>query len=92
MRQEYTHLSGEERAMIEIVVARWPAMPESRRLNLEIWFADPHAPRQHGGNENTSGLLLQFLPKGTHLSRVRQIHHNDIARLPNGRSRQTLGG
>ena len=63
----------------------------ARRLKIDIWFCDPHAPWQRGSNENTNGLLRQFIPKGTDLGNVSQTWLNEVAAMMNNRPRKTLG-
>jgi IS30 family transposase len=62
----------------------------SLATDIKVYFCDPQQPWQRGSNENTNGLLRQYLPKGMNLSDVHQNRLNAIARRLNERPRETL--
>lgn len=58
--------------------------------DVQVYFCDPRSPWQRGSNENTNGLLRQYLPRGTNFSHLSQSQLNAIAMRLNQRPRKTL--
>lgn len=57
---------------------------------MAVYFCDPHSPWHRGSNENTNGLVRQYLPEGTDLSGYSQKQLDAIADQINNRLRKRL--
>jgi IS30 family transposase len=82
MRKTLTYDRGKEMAYHRELTAA---------TGMAVYFCDPHSPWQRGTNENTNGLVRQYLSKGTDLSGYSQEQLDAIADEMNNRPRQTLG-
>ncbi len=63
----------------------------TKQTGVEVYFCDPRSPWQRGSNENTNGLLRQYLPRTLDFRTLTQADFDAIADKLNGRPRQTLG-
>jgi transposase, IS30 family len=81
MRKSLTYDRGTEMAQHEQL---------TRALHLPVFFCDPYCPWQRGTNENTNGLIRQYLPKGTDLSKLTPAQLAFIESRLNNRPRRVL--
>jgi len=62
-----------------------------KKLQMPVYFAHPYHAWERGTNENTNGLLRQYLPKGTDLSQITNAQLQSPVRQLNHRPRKCLG-
>jgi IS30 family transposase len=80
-RKTVTFDNGKEFAQHEVL---------AQQTGIETYFAKPYSAWQRGTNENTNGLIRQFLPKGTDLARVPPSRIDQVQDLLNNRPRRCL--
>jgi IS30 family transposase len=82
MRRSMTYDQGVEMARHQLL---------AERAGIKVYFAHPHSPWERGRNENTNGLLRQYLPRTEDLSCYSQDELDGIAEMLNARPRKSLG-
>jgi IS30 family transposase len=92
-RQTIRKLPAEKRRSLTLDNGREFARPTEleKKLDVPIYFAHPYHAWERGTNENTNGLLRQYLPKGTDLSQVPDEQLQSHVRQINHRPRKCLG-
>ena len=98
-----TMVNALKKTVIEMPTQLWQSLTWERGKELsdhvrftvesgvKVFFADPRSPWQRGTNEHTNGLLRQYFPKGTDLSRWSAQEIQAVANTLNSRPRKTLG-
>jgi len=61
-----------------------------RKLNLKVYFANPHSPWERGTNENTNGLLRDYFPKGSDFRAITDRQLAQVEKMLNNRPRKCL--
>ena len=64
---------------------------EEKKLNIDVYFADPYSFWQRGTNENTNGLLREFYPKKFNFSMITRDELDIVVKIINNRPRKCLG-
>lgn len=62
----------------------------AKKLEIDFYFARPYCSRDRGANENTNGLIRQYIPKGTDLDEISEDYVDDIQQKLNDRPRKRL--
>ena len=93
LRQTLRRLPREKRRSLTLDNGREFARPLEleKKLDLPVYFAHPYHAWERGTNENTNGLLRQYLPKGTDLTQVTDEQRRSYVHQINHRPRQCLG-
>jgi IS30 family transposase len=93
LQQTIRRLPDEKRRRLTLDNGREFARPIEleKKLDLPIYFAHPYHSWERGTNENTNGLLRQYLPKGSDLTGVTAEQLRSHVRQINRRPRKCLG-